>query len=108
MVTVWDLRLHGETGGSSSITGTARFTLAIFYIVTTPLQDTREVPEVGPDLVTSGDRGPSTGHDHGCVAASRLPDLRSTSQLAIAAGRFYGIPRPRAEARAARRPWMTM
>jgi hypothetical protein len=37
---VWDLRLHGEPGGPTSITGTARFMLAIFYIVTTPLQDT--------------------------------------------------------------------
>ena len=30
--------------------------LAIFYIVTTPLQDTRGVPEVGPGSLTSGDR----------------------------------------------------
>ena len=32
---VWDLRLHGEPGGPTSITGTARSALAIFYIVTT-------------------------------------------------------------------------
>ena len=29
---VWDLRLHGDPGGPTSITGTARFALAIFYI----------------------------------------------------------------------------
>ena len=34
---VWDLRLYGEPGGPPSITGTARFMLAIFYIVITPL-----------------------------------------------------------------------
>src|ERR1017187_5472307 len=34
---VWDLRLHGEPGGPPSILGTARFMLAIFYIVITPL-----------------------------------------------------------------------
>ncbi len=34
---VWDLRLHGEPGGPPSIPDTARFVLAIFYIVITPL-----------------------------------------------------------------------
>jgi len=34
---VWTPRLHGEPGGSSSITGTARFVLAIFYITITLL-----------------------------------------------------------------------
>jgi hypothetical protein len=38
-----------------------------------------------PELVTCGDRGSSTGHDHGCVATPRLPDLRSASRLADAA-----------------------
>src|SRR5665213_539778 len=32
---VWTLRLHDESGGPTSITGTARFVLAIFYIVIT-------------------------------------------------------------------------
>jgi hypothetical protein len=32
--------------------------LAIFYIVTTPLQDTRGVPEVGTEPVSCGDRQP--------------------------------------------------
>jgi len=32
---VWDLRLHGDPGGPTSITGTARLVLAIFYIVIT-------------------------------------------------------------------------
>jgi hypothetical protein len=31
--------------------------LAIFYIVITPLQDTRGVPKVGLGPLTSGDRG---------------------------------------------------
>jgi hypothetical protein len=53
---VWDLRLHGEPGGPTSITGTARFMLAIFYIVTTPLQDTREVPKLAVHAATRGDR----------------------------------------------------
>jgi hypothetical protein len=34
---VWALRLHGEPGGSTSITGTARFVLAIYSITITPL-----------------------------------------------------------------------
>ena len=34
---VWALRLHGEPGGPTSITGTARFMLATFYIATTSL-----------------------------------------------------------------------
>ena len=53
---VWDLRLHGEPGGPTSIAGTARFMPTITYIITTPLQDTRGVPEVGARSLTSGDR----------------------------------------------------
>ena len=34
---VWALRLHGEPGGPTSITGTARFVLVTFYITTTLL-----------------------------------------------------------------------
>jgi hypothetical protein len=34
---VWDLRLHGEPGGPISITGTARFVLAIYSIAITLL-----------------------------------------------------------------------
>src|ERR1039458_8021368 len=34
---VWNLRLHGESGGPTSITGTARFVLTISYIDITPL-----------------------------------------------------------------------
>jgi len=41
------LRLHDAPEGPTSITGTARLALAIFYIVITPLQDTRGVPELG-------------------------------------------------------------
>src|SRR5665647_1147307 len=37
LAVVWDLRLHGDPGGSTSITGTARFMLASFYIVITSL-----------------------------------------------------------------------
>jgi hypothetical protein len=38
---VWAPRLHDEPGGPTSITGTARFVLAIFYIVITHFQDTQ-------------------------------------------------------------------
>ncbi len=34
---VWALRLHSEPGGPTSITGTARFVPAIFYITATLL-----------------------------------------------------------------------
>ncbi|HSH60787.1 MAG TPA: hypothetical protein VK988_14355, partial [Acidimicrobiales bacterium] len=34
---VWDLRLHGEPGGPTSITGTARFVLATYSIAITLL-----------------------------------------------------------------------
>jgi hypothetical protein len=34
---VWDLRLHGEPGGPTPITGTARFVLTTFYIAITLL-----------------------------------------------------------------------
>jgi hypothetical protein len=34
---VWDLRLHGEPGGPTSIPGTARFVLTTFYIAITLL-----------------------------------------------------------------------
>jgi len=37
LAVVWDLRLLGDPGGPPSITSTARFMLATFYIVTTPL-----------------------------------------------------------------------
>ena len=38
---VWDLRLHGDPGGPTPITGTARIVPTIFYIIIiTPLQDT--------------------------------------------------------------------
>ena len=38
---VWNLRLHGDPGGPTSITGTARIVPTIFYIIITSLQDTR-------------------------------------------------------------------
>src|ERR1035437_10528252 len=34
---VWGLRLHGDPGGPTSVTGTARFVLAIFSIALTLL-----------------------------------------------------------------------
>jgi hypothetical protein len=40
LAVVWALRLHGEPGGPTSITGTARFVLAIFYIASLSFQDT--------------------------------------------------------------------
>jgi hypothetical protein len=40
---VWALRLHGEPGGPTSITGTARSVQAIFYIVITFLSGHTEV-----------------------------------------------------------------
>jgi hypothetical protein len=43
---VWDLRLHGEPGGPTSIPGTARFVLPIFYIDLTPLSG-HTCPEFG-------------------------------------------------------------
>ena len=69
---VWDLRLHGDPGGPTSITGTARIVPTIFYIIIiTSLQDTRGcrklgrgrcepplwVPETRPWSLTSGDAG---------------------------------------------------
>ena len=36
---VWAPRLHGEPGGPASITGTARFVPATFYIASLPFQD---------------------------------------------------------------------
>ena len=41
---VWAPRLHGEPGGPASITGTARFVPATFYIASLPFQDT---PQIG-------------------------------------------------------------
>ena len=39
---VWNLRLHGDPGGPTPITGTARIVPTIFYIIIiTSLQDTR-------------------------------------------------------------------
>ena len=37
---VWDLRLIGDPGGPTSITGTARIVLATFYVTTLSFQDT--------------------------------------------------------------------
>ncbi|MCA1707702.1 MAG: hypothetical protein LC808_32300, partial [Actinobacteria bacterium] len=45
---VWTPRLIGEPGGPSSITGTARFELAIFYIVIPPLSGHTTVRAVLP------------------------------------------------------------
>jgi len=36
---VWAPRLHGEPGGPTSITGTARFVPTTFYIASLPFQD---------------------------------------------------------------------
>jgi len=41
---VWAPRLHGEPGGPTSITGTARFMPATFYIASLPFQD---APQIG-------------------------------------------------------------
>ena len=56
LAVVWGLRLHGEPGGPTSITGRARFMLAIFYIVTTPLQDTRGCQKSCLGWLTIGNR----------------------------------------------------
>jgi len=54
---VWAPRLHGEPGGPTSITGTARFVPATFYIASLPFQDTPP----------NGGSGSSTrvGHSYG-------------------------------------------
>jgi hypothetical protein len=39
LAVVWAPRLHGEPGGPTSITGTARFVPAIFYIASLSFQD---------------------------------------------------------------------
>ena len=54
---VWDLRLHGEPGGPTSIPGTARFVLAIFYIVTTPLSGRTTPGCAAPGEATSASMG---------------------------------------------------
>ena len=65
---VWDLRLHGEPGGPTTITGKARLVLATFYIVITFLSGHTWVPKIsstpmtsryaGAPLVVSSDPGP--------------------------------------------------
>ena len=43
-----NLRLHGDPGGPTPITGTARIVPTIFYIIIiTSLQDTRGCPQFG-------------------------------------------------------------
>ena len=44
---VWNLRLHGNPAGPTSITGTARIVPTIFYIIITSLQDTHGCPKLG-------------------------------------------------------------
>jgi hypothetical protein len=50
---VWAPRLHGEPGGPASITGTARFMPATFYIASLPFQDAQQIGGFvrGPVLV---------------------------------------------------------
>ena len=48
---VWDLRLHGEPGGPTSITGKARLVLATFYIVITFLSGHAWVPKISSSVV---------------------------------------------------------
>ena len=43
---VWNLRLHGNPAGPTSITGTARIVPTIFYIIITSLQDTHGCPKL--------------------------------------------------------------
>jgi hypothetical protein len=49
-----------------------------------------------PELLACSDRVPSNGHDHGCVATSRLPDLRPAHPLAVAARPYIVVQRHRA------------
>ena len=44
---VWNLRLHGDPGGPTSITGTAPIVPTLFYIIITSLQDTRGCRKLG-------------------------------------------------------------
>jgi len=77
---VWDLRLHGEPGGPTSITGTARFMLAIFYIVTTPLQDTRGAGKTGvPGAVPAGFQNAAMGSDQRFQAAASYSQMSQPS-----------------------------
>ncbi len=46
LAVVWGLRLLGDPGGPPSITGTARFMLTTFYIVTTPLSGRTTEPAI--------------------------------------------------------------
>ena len=50
LAVVWAPRLHGEPGGPTSITGTARFMPATFYIASLPFQDT---PQIGGSRATA-------------------------------------------------------
>jgi hypothetical protein len=48
---VWAPRLHGEPGGPTSITGTARFVPATFYIASLPFQDALQKAAYGAEGV---------------------------------------------------------
>jgi uncharacterized membrane protein YoaK (UPF0700 family) len=56
---VWDLRLHGEPGGPTSITGTARSVLAIFHIVITFLSGHTWMPEISSAPSASDEQEPA-------------------------------------------------
>jgi len=77
---VWDLRLHGEPEGPTFITGTARFVLAIFYIVTTPLSG--HTHSVTPCLV-SGVRNMASGRETAAQNAE-WPDLCAPPKQSLA------------------------
>ena len=61
------------------------FSTLLGWIALRARSDTCGVSRSRPEPVTCGDRGPSAGHAHGCVAACRLPDLRPVPRLADAA-----------------------
>ena len=52
---VWAPRLHGEPGGPTSITGTARFMPATFYIASLPFQDALQIGGSCSQLVADCD-----------------------------------------------------
>ena len=84
---VWAPRLHGEPGGPTSITGTARFVPTTFYIASLPFQDA--LPNDGcpmahrsPAFVWYGQTEPSPG-------LRRFVDFGAIAYASAATGRLY-------------------
>ena len=86
---VWAPRLHGEPGGPTSITGTARFVPATFYIASLPFQDALQIGGSFARLPPA----PTTFCYRYLSVRRRLPSLTAAGRWAMSQASLMGFRR---------------